>query len=326
MTAGDVIEALPVAGRWDFGGLPYGLEPLTLPTTASAGEPVYGADPADPADPADGPGESPDGDLESSRHGLRALSGQRDPELPSAPDPIERLFWFRWITGHQTTFILWQLLTRAYTQAALDADASAAHLESCRVFVRGYSAMLLYTGSCPRDVYHRVIRPSMALQHPGFSGSWARDFRPVRRLLRPGAGLPADTPLGRECELNLLIHEGVAQKLVPGGLSLLQASVGRDLPWRRSALFVLYDNYFLTLRAPIPRPAVVRQLMRRLHAIGRDIAANGLYPPYASSAGEKPSALRDRRVDECERTIFETLFEIATRVAQESWQPWEVVR
>lgn len=323
MTAGDAIEALPVAGRWDFGGIPYGLEPLTLPAPAPAGEP---ADGADPADPADGRCEPSDGDLESSRHGLRALSGQRDPALPAASDGIERVFWFRWITGHQTTFILWQLLARSYAQAALDADAAAQHLESCRVFVRGYSAMLLYTGSCPRDVYHRVIRPSMALQHPGFSGSWARDFWPVRRLLRPGPGLPTDTALDRERELNVLIHQGVAEKLVPDGLSLLQAAVGQDLPWRRSALSVLYDNYFLTLRAPVPRPAVVRQLMRRLHAIGRDLAANGLYPPHASSAAEKSPGLRERRVDECERTISETLFEIATRVAQESWQPWEVVR
>jgi len=311
MTAGDVIEALPVAGRWDFGGLPYGLEPLTLPEAASDPEP---ADRAEAADRAGGSSLPLGGDLESSRLVLRALGVARDTVPPPAPDPVERIFWFRWITGHQTTFILWQLLARAHAQE---------DLESSRVFVRGYSAMLLYTGSCPRDVYHRVIRPSMALQHPGFSGSWARDFWPLRRLLRFGAATAPDTPLGRECQLNMLIHQGIADKLVPDGPSLLQSATGQDLPWKRATLAVLYDNYFLTLRAAVPYPAVVRQLMRRLHAIGRDIAANGLYPPYASSAGEKPPRLREREADECERTIPETLFAIATRVARDSWQPWE---
>lgn len=163
----------------------------------------------------------------------------------------------------------------------------------------------------------------MALQHPGFSGSWAPDFVPVRRLLRAGGAEPPDTPLGRECALNVLIHEGIADKLVPAGKSLLK-SVARqeDMTWKRSALAVLYDMYFLTLRAPVPYEVVVRQLMRRLHAIGRDIATNGLYPAHASSSGEKPPSLRTAWAQECERAIPETLFAIATQVAggPQSWE------
>jgi L-tyrosine peroxygenase len=311
VTAGDIIEALPVPSRWDFGGHPYGLEPLTL--SASAPESAVGGEDCD---------TTPDEDLESSRKSLLALGSADGEAGPPIPDPIERIFWFRWITGHQTTFILWQLLARAM---ARDGVARAAGHDSCSVFVRGYSAMLLYTGSCPRGIYQQVIRPSMALQHPGFSGSWARDFWPVRGLLGPRAmSAPADSRLRRECELNGLIHSGIAAKLVPDGASLLQTAAGQKLPWRRSTLAVLYDTYFLTLRAPIPYQAVVRQLMRRLHAIGRDLAANGLYPLYASSAEERPPGLRTAQVEQCECSIPETLFEIATKVAETGWHAWEV--
>jgi hypothetical protein len=309
MRTGALIETLPVPSRWDFGGHPYGLEPLTLPDTVRSavdGDEDRGMPSAD--------------DLESSRHSLRALGEAQDPALSPIPDLVERLFWFRWITGHQTTFILWQLLAQAMRRGTGD---TAVDQESCRVFVRGYSAMLLYTGSCPRDAYHSVIRPSMALQHPGFSGSWGRDFWPVRGLLRPGGAQRTDTPLGRECALNVLIHEGIADKLVPGGQSLLK-SVARqeDMTWKRSSLAVLYDMYFLTLRAAVPYEVVVRQLMRRLHAIARDIATNGLYPADASSAEERPPSLRSDRAEECERTIPETLFAIATQVASRL-QIWE---
>lgn len=318
MLTGALIETLPVPSRWDFGGHAYGLEPLTLPDTA-----------AFPAQDTPGTGTNPGDDLESSRRSLRDLGGAADPGLaPTIPDPVERLFWFRWITGHQTTFILWQLLAQARAHGADDtgdtddADDTVAE-ERARVFVRGYSAMLLYTGSCPRDIYHRVIRPSMALQHPGFSGSWASDFRPVRVLLRGGGPPGRDTPLTRERELNVAIHEGIADKLVPGGQSLLKTVARQEsMTWKRSTLAVLYDMYFLTLRAAVPYQVVVRQLMRRLHAIGRDIATNGLYPDYASSAQEKPPGLRTPSALECEATIPETLFAIATQVAGGT-QSWE---
>lgn len=306
-----LIETLPVPSRWDFGSHAYGLEPLTLPDKAAL-----------PAQDMPGTGTNPGDDLESSRRSLRDLGGAADPGLsPTIPDPVERLFWFRWITGHQTTFILWQLLAQAHTQANGAGDAAAE--ERARVFVRGYSAMLLYTGSCPRDIYHRIIRPSMALQHPGFSGSWASDFRPVRMLLRGGGPQGRPTPLTRERELNVAIHEGIADKLVPGGQSLLKTVARQEsMTWKRSTLAVLYDMYFLTLRAAVPYQVVVRQLMRRLHAIGRDIATNGLYPDYASSAEEKPPSLRTPLALECEATIPETLFAIATQVAGGT-QSWE---
>lgn len=299
MTIGDLTTALPTPRRWDFGGHPYGLEPLLLPASAP-----------DPAS-VDAQGFA---ELESSSRSLLDLGAAGDGSGPPMPDPVERIFWFRWITGHQTTFVLWQLLAQAKRRAANDPAAAEDALESCRVFVRGCSTMLIYTGSCPRNVYHRVIRPSMALQHPGFSGSWARDFRPVHGVLSARALTRApDTSFGRECTLNGIIHQGIADKLVPDAPSLLQETTERNVPWHRSALSVLYDTYFLTLRGEISYASLVSQMMRRLHAIGHDIAANGLYPPYASSAAEKPPCLRTEQVEDCERSIPETLFAIATR-------------
>jgi hypothetical protein len=290
--------ALPTASRWDFGGRPYGLEPLTLPARAAAG-----------ADLAGDWSLPPDDELESSRLSLLELDGPGDGGLPP-PDPVDQVFWFRWITGHQVTFMLWQLLARSLAAAPGDPDAARAS----QIMVRGYSAMLLYTGSCPRQVYHRVIRPGMALQHPGFSGSWARDYWPVRALLS-GRAAPADTPLGRECALNRVVHEGIAGKLVPDGPSLLQSAAGQRRSLQRRTLAVLYDTYFLTLRAEVPHRAVVLQLMRRLHAIGRDLAANGLYPAYAPSASEWPSGLRGPGVAECEQGMAETLAAVAAEAA-----------
>jgi hypothetical protein len=305
MACDSVMLTLPVPSRWDFGGYPYGLEPLTLPMRAP-----------ESTDTADGWDLPPAIDLESSLNQLLALGGSDDTALPTVPDPIDRIFWFRWITGHQTTFVLWQLLARTMAAVARGEVTAAAGEASSQIFVRGYSAMLLYTGSCPREVYHRVVRPSMALHHRAFSGSWARDFWPVRGLLGARAlSNPPDTRLGRECALNRIIHEGIASKLVPDAPSLLQSAVGQRSSWRRATLAVLFDTYFLTLRAEVPYQAVVLQLMRRLHAIGRDLAANGLYPPFASSAGDKPPALRSPAVEECERTIPETLFALATEAA-----------
>jgi hypothetical protein len=301
MTPTSVIGSLPALDRWDFGGLPYCLEPLTLP----------GALPDPLAEGAEPGSQLASGELESSVKNLLILARADDETRLLAPDLVERLFWFRWITGHQVTFILWQLLARAIA-ASFASGADPDRLDDCRLFVRGYSLMLLYSGSCPRDVYQRVIRPAMALHHPSFSGSWAPDFRPVRGLLGPHARHVPDSPLGGECMLNGRIHEGIAAKLVPDGPSLLQAAAGQRMHWRRPVLGVLYDTFFLTLRAQISYRAVVLQLMRRLHAIERDIAANGLYPSYASSADEKPPSLRTPEAEECERTMSEVLFDIAT--------------
>lgn len=297
---GAVVTELPNERRWVFGGRPYGLEPLTLPV--------------DPVAPAGALSDVPAMPL-TAVLANRPLSTADElaGELPR-PEPVEQMFWFRWITGHQVTFVLWQLLARANAVVPADHARRTEVAHQVVRLIRAYSAMLLYTGSCPRQLYHDVIRPSMIRQHPAFSGTWARDHRPVRGLLRgrlSEAWGSANTSIVDECVLNARVHQGVADKLVPGAPSLLQASIGHGpLVWRREVLAVLYDTYFLTLRASLPLPAVLIQLVRRVDAINRDLAANGLYPRYASSLAEKPAHLLHADVEACERSLPQLLSKI----------------
>ncbi|MEO3977523.1 L-tyrosine 3-hydroxylase [Streptomyces sp. CAU 1734] len=299
--------SLPDSGEWEYGGYPYGLEPLTLP----------------PAPPAADRVPRPD-----SAPALREWRS-RPPEFhpagvppeitvdPRDPLGVDRLFWFRWITGHQVTFVLWRLLAAAARGAeqAGGAGPDARAAERARRYVRGYSLMLLYTSSCPREVYNRLIRPSLALQHRHLSGSWAQDFHPVRSLLRGRipAGLDDRTAsLREECRLNQRVHEGIAAKLVPSGVSLLQRTAEHEGQrfLHRDLLSSLYDCVFLTVRAPLAQELVVTQLARRLHAIRLDLLANGLYPGYASSSHEESDALRDPSVARCKRNLLPELSEL----------------
>ncbi|MFJ1596250.1 L-tyrosine 3-hydroxylase [Streptomyces sp. NPDC088261] len=282
------------AGVTEFGGRAYGLEPLVLPT-----DPVHSS-----------------GDGQLIRRYAELLgpgpdTGARSSAGPGPADSAEQLFWFRWITGHQLTFMLWQELGR---RAAGTAPAPPDEVDSAARLVRGYSAMLLYTASCTRDVYHRVIRPSMALHHPAFSGAWARDYGPVRTVLRgrlPAAWEGRADTLIEECALNEAVHEGIALKLVPDAPSLLQSSASQSRPLPRDVRATLFDTYFLTLRAPCSPTEVAAQLLRRVRAVCDDLAANGLYPAYASSRTEKPDALRAERVEEIEHTVRRLLGRIA---------------
>ncbi|MCS0606270.1 L-tyrosine 3-hydroxylase [Streptomyces sp. LP11] len=286
-----------------YGGRPYGLEPLLLP-------------PAPVPYRVDGPLARRYADLLGTGPGPET-GPAAGPGAPGGADCAERLFWFRWITGHQVTFLLWQELARRAAEAAeptAPAPASADEVAAAARLVRGYSAMLLYTASCTRDVYHRVIRPSMALHHPAFSGAWARDYTPVRPLLRgrlPAAWAGrADALLG-ECALNETVHEGIAEKLVPGAPSLLQAAAGDGRALPRDVRAVLFDLYFLTVHAPCPPAEAAVQLLRRVRAVREDLAANGLYPAGASSRAERPAALRAEPVEEIEHTVSRLLGRLA---------------
>ncbi|MCL7496235.1 MULTISPECIES: L-tyrosine 3-hydroxylase [Streptomyces] len=293
-SAAALLDALP-----EFGGRAYGLEPLFLPLHPGRDEGGGGTDPAARYPELWGTGTG------------RAPSG--GPVGPGVPTSAEQLFWFRWITGHQLTFLFWQELRRRAGEVPTAPDGPGG-LPSAARLVRGYSAMLLYTASCTRDVYHRLIRPGMVRYHPGFAGSWARDYGHVRALLRgrlPTAwGGRADTLL-RECTLHDAVHEGIARKLVPGAPSLLQASAGSGRILPREVRAVLYDTYFLTLRAPCSRSDVTSQLLRRVRAVRDDLTANGLYPGFASSRQEKPAALMAPAVEECEEAIPQLLSAIA---------------
>ncbi|MFJ4822718.1 L-tyrosine 3-hydroxylase [Streptomyces bacillaris] len=293
---------LPTADDWEYGGYPYGIEPLTLPLASSsspaARRPAVGSPPPWP-DTWRGP---------SSEFPANAAVDLTDPL------GVDRLFWFRWITGHQVTFVLWQLLASTLAESTATPLGEPRVAERARRYVRGYSLMLLYTSSCPRSVYDRLIRPHLALQHRHLSGAWARDFHPVRSLLR--GRLPAgldDPALREECLLNQHIHEGIAAKLVPSGVSLLQQAAQHEEHrlLHRDRLSSLYDCVFLTVRAPASYEQVVTQLVRRLHAIGQDLGANGLHPAYAPSGHEEPDELLTPDVARCKETLLPDLSRIS---------------
>jgi hypothetical protein len=264
----------PDGGRWGFGGFPYGLEPLVLPPVAD-----------------------PDALREQAAAGGGAAwrlvdAAAREPlALPGADDAAtaDELFWFRWITGHQVSFAVWRLMAQLLDDVALARTSAAAAYGPMSRYVHAYSAMLLYSGSCPRRVYEVLIRPTMSRWHPGFSGSWAPDYPTVREIfrgrpsaLRSDAGPDVDAAeLRSAVRLHALVHDGIAAKLVPDGRSLLKRAALRDLfpgGIDHGVTALLYDSFFATSRAPVVRTEVVAQLVRRLVAIANDVAANGLYP------------------------------------------------
>ncbi|MGP3948536.1 hypothetical protein [Streptomyces sp. 7N604] len=243
-----------------------GVEPLLLPITDSC---------TNDADDSAGRGEGCPGAVSViqrlATEALGAPSGSR-----------EQLSWFRWITGHQVGFILWQLI------AELLADPEHTEpntQETMADYVNAYSGMLLYAGSCPRDVYHRLIRPGMRAWHEAFSGSWAPDYKLVRKLMRNRHGSRLDAPLRDAVELQQEVHDHVARRLVPDGTSLLQAAHYQTTE-QRPLLYMLYDSFFSTLRAPVQRSQVLAQLMRRLAKIILDVRANPL--PRPDMAGLSP--------------------------------------
>jgi hypothetical protein len=192
----------------------------------------------------------------------------------------------------------------------LGRTTAQAAVEPMALYVDGYSAMLLYTGSCPRDIYEALVRSSMRLHHRGFSGSWAPDYARVREVFRGRRSSPVAS--GEHGELHdavrmlNVVHDGVAAKLVPDGRSLLnQASVRR---LNHGLVGMIYDSYFMTVRMPVARPEVVAQLLRRLVAIARDVAANGLRPP--EDRDPLPAELLRPEVVKCETGLVDILFEV----------------
>ncbi|MFE0641762.1 L-tyrosine 3-hydroxylase [Streptomyces sp. NPDC058877] len=288
--ARDLSTAPPRSDNWEYGGHLYGLEPLALPAKWSQWTPAESSLRGDAAEISLGDPSAWECDAETASELRPADDGETD-----------RLFWFRWITGHQTTFTVWQLLAETLHQGRLaDTGPAADELaRRARCLVRVYSLMLLYASSPPQETYERVIRDPMARQHPNLSGAWARDYGDIRPLIRGRIGFGSKleaAELALECQLNEQIHEGIAARVVPSGVSLLLSPKARrqTRQLNRETLLWLYDGIFLTSRAPVSRDTVVRQLIRRIHAILLDIRANGLYPLNGpDSAPEPPELMTD---------------------------------
>ncbi|MCE7000413.1 L-tyrosine 3-hydroxylase [Saccharothrix sp. S26] len=196
--------------------------------------------------------------------------------------PVEarRLFWYRWIAGHQISFSLWRVISDIVLRHGDDAP-SEREIDTLVACVDGYSAMLLYSSTVPREHYHAHLRPRMALQHPAFSGAWAPDYRPVRLLLRGRFGWQADrsgSALADAVDRNHRTHDHIADHLVPDGKSLLQKTAGVTKAGVTPDKEDLYDNFFLTIRRPVSHAEFLAQLRERVVELASDLAENGLFP------------------------------------------------
>ncbi|MCP2303968.1 L-tyrosine 3-hydroxylase [Actinokineospora globicatena] len=196
--------------------------------------------------------------------------------------PVEarRLFWYRWLAGHQISFALWRAMADVVVHRGDDLP-SERELDLLAACVDGYSAMLLYSATVPRDHYHAHIRTRMALQHPSFSGAWAPDYKPIRLLFR-GRFAWQDDPSCRELDAavarNRHTHDHIADHLVPDGRSLLQKSAGTVKQGVSRDKEDLYDNFFLTIRRPVSHAELAAQLDERVVELAADLAHHGLYP------------------------------------------------
>jgi hypothetical protein len=289
-------EPLDLSG-WRYGDFPYGLEPLVLPP---AGEAVHSRPYL--------------GSAEVNRNLAAAWADRRAGVEPASMDSLEQLFWFRWITGHQISFIVWQLLAAATSGFANPTTSGPLPSQALTQYVRGYSGMLLYTSSCSRTVYSSAIRPSMYRQHRWFSGTWAPDYLPVRELLRgqwmPPLAEPDRPMLAQEVELCRQAHAGASVKLVPDGVSFVAHAVSASELRRPHSPGALYDHFFLTSRAKVTGRDVAAQLVRRVHAVLLDLAANGLYVSGTTSAAERPSELWTASLSELEDDLPQALLRV----------------
>ncbi|MFF3544722.1 hypothetical protein ACFYXD_23060 [Streptomyces platensis] len=196
------------------------------------------------------------------------------------PVDVERVFWYRWIAGHQASFALWWAMgdVVGHSRDTVPGPAEVDLLAAC---VEAYSALLLYSSTVPRTHYHHHIRRRMALQHPSFSGAWAPDYRPVRKIFRGGLPWqrdPSCAALGVAVARNAATHDYIAGHLVPDGPSLLQQSIGTPGVAVSREKEELYDNFFLTVRRPVSRVRFINQLRARVGGIATDLTHHGLYP------------------------------------------------
>lgn len=198
------------------------------------------------------------------------------------PCPPLDLAWHRWVVGHQTVSLEWRFLRAALMRTApLATDEIVALLDL-------YSVFLLYTGSCPAQIYTQSIRPQMAECHPAFSGEWARDYHGIPRMLKQAAHThPSLIPAIRR---NHHVHSAVAARLVPSGGSLLSEAGRRARSEPSPAELDLYDRFFATRRTPLCEHGLRAQLLDRLLKIITDVETSGLYygsSPLSTVTGEE---------------------------------------
>lgn len=298
-----------------FGDYPYGLELLRLPPLDRLEEDQPGGDPASPLVAAEALADA---------LAAPAASGWGQPDL------VERLFWFRWMVGHQLSFVLWRALGRVLRSAVTVLEAeSGRDLDdelACRAvaLTEGYSAVLVYSATCTRALYDDVIRRAMRLQHRSFSGQWSAEHAPLPRLatrlaraVPRGDSRPGARRVVEAYRENARVHTVVGRKLVPGGVtpfSVFQDYAGPREQIPASAVH-LFDAVFLTLRCEVSSREICVQFLRRLAAMFMDLSSQGLYPGLSSSAHERSAELLTAPLDRYERDQVPILCAAASATA-----------
>lgn len=270
---------------FSFGDYPYGTELLELPATPS----THGRN----AKLANAPKANllflPEVNSNPVDESLSSDVWQ-NPEL-------SLLYWFRWISGHQATFLFWRALARCLVTARSRVPTEILeHAVSDAVsLTNGYSSMLLYSGSCCPELYRDVFRVFMGLHHRAFSGKWAMDYRGIPKLY--GAAIEKLQKQGQSELAELLksayhdnhtMHAAIAQRMVPDGPSLLQQSgLSSNAPAEMAHTQQFYfDSFFLVRRCSVSSYNLRQSLIRRIHLINFDLFENGLYP--ASGSNQAP--------------------------------------
>ncbi len=217
------------------------------------------------------------------------------------------LYWFRWITGHQTSFLLWTFLLLHIKQFQAGACSMDSLEKTGVALFKLYSGILVYTASTSIDVYQQIIRPFMMTYHPGFSGSWASDYallkETMRQSLRQESGFGK---LGRAYMATNQIHGKIGKRLVGHSPSLnklaKQAKAGQNRVSVTEAvaaaavetaaadadLAFIFDAFFLVQRSPVGYADLLNQLVIRLAAILDDYHEHGF---QVGHPGESPAFL-----------------------------------
>jgi hypothetical protein len=187
--------------------------------------------------------------------------------------------WDRWVLAHHASFTVWRLTAEYLRLAQPRRPASSLWLARAADLFDIYSCLLLYGASCSLEEYATIIRPGMAAAHPGFSGTWARDFEYISGLLRQYPP-STDSDLKRAVRFNRLVHGLVAKRLVPDGASLLRES-GHVEDTVTDAERDLFDDVFRTVRRSICREHFTSQVIGCADAIGDDVRTRQLCADYA---------------------------------------------
>jgi hypothetical protein len=235
---------------------------------------------------------------------LRALltqSASCPPPGPGAADATT-LFWFRWITGHQISFVAWIVAVDVIDQANRGSMARLDAQIRCRACLRLYSLMLIYAASTTVDIYQSRIRPAMIEAHPAFSATWAADYihlkRNLRNWLQPaaqfsaGSAPPSSSTTGSASDqlaavkqaylASTQIHGKIGKRLIGNSASLLKLAKSDlesveagELDEPETRVGKIYDDFFLAVRSAVSVQDVVGQTVARLLAVVQDYRQHG---------------------------------------------------